>query len=175
VDDELPWVAQRQRAEWLAKPFMDDEVGSQLKNFYLEDEQAHVARVQTVAWNVVTFRADDELAQLRIDDEIAWAAQYQQQPWSAVVFSDDETLVQQRIVDEEYQYVDRRTTITWTPMVFIVDEDFSMAVSVVIDDIGIEYTARPGLIHYTAASSLLHFTVPVSRIHFTAPDEDLGG
>ena len=47
-----------------------------------------------------------------------------------------------------------------------------VGVTVVIDEIGLEFTAPPGLIHWTATRQLLHFTAPSGRIDWTAPEQD---
>ncbi len=78
---------------WIAKPFTDDEISTNLKYFYLEDEQPFVGQIESVTWTARVAQDEDPypiVVNFYLEDEPPFIGAVETIVWTARPFLDDE-------------------------------------------------------------------------------------
>jgi hypothetical protein len=125
VEQEEPWTAAMQAVTWTVRPFLDDEIGSQLTNFFLEQEEPCVPQSQFTYLASNLFSFNDEIAYFGAEQEEPWLAQVQQVAWTCLPFLYDEIGAQLTNfgVDQEEYWVVQCQSVSVNSTVFSFTEE----------------------------------------------------
>jgi hypothetical protein len=141
-DDEAPFAPQQQIVAWNSpRVLADDEIGTRLKNFRVEEEQGPIPPAMIITWVRLAAATDDDAPQIvltAIEDEAA-ALTPQSATWTTApqVFADEDPGIDLSIinVDDEATYAPQRQTIAWIPYVAAEDESGTALVNIALDEV----------------------------------------
>lgn len=137
IEEDYQWPMAKENVSWNSSLFREDESGTILISFGLDQQEPWTASYQSLSWKAVVFVSDDPFVVTptsMIDDEPPWIGLRQTTTWTPNAYTSDEISsgLKNFFLEQEEPWIGQRQSITWTARFFGDEEQWTAAVQVAI-------------------------------------------